>query len=389
MNAPISIHAANEHLLQQYQDLATRSFGHPVRDIALLHPHADIRVAVRAGTVIAGGLGLLLPQYFGGRPVPSALLGAGCVAPEERGEGLAARLMQERLHALQEQGAVIASIWTQATSYARRLGFEAPTTACSWTVATDDLRQTDTAPAVTVHAGNTDDSDRLQRELARCWNGPVARPPWWTAWTRAKSPNPTHTYRFSHPGAPPSGLLTLSMGQHQDTAEVTVHDAWTSDPLTTRAMLDFLSRHHRAAAVTFRRSVLPPAPLLLHHLSKSRIITRSWNPWMLRILDPEQALRARGWPADLDFTLTLEIDRPGTKPRTYQLHVQDGAVDVSPTPATPCIRLTAGQLAVWYAGGYRSAAAARLGGVNATSPSHLETLIRAAAAREPWLPDQF
>ncbi|MGR3935274.1 sterol carrier protein domain-containing protein [Streptomyces sp. BRA346] len=53
------------------------------------------------------------------------------------------------------------------------------------------------------------------------------------------------------------------------------------------------------------------------------------------------------------------------------------------------VRLTRGQLAVWYAGGYRTAAASHLAGITARSQDTLTRLIRTTMDVEPWLPDHI
>lgn len=123
----------------QYDALASRCFGHRVGDLTSLREIAISRVATREGRVVAGGTGLAVEQYFGGKPVPSACLGTGCVAPEERGHRLADLLMTERIGALRDHGAVVATLWTSSTGYARHLGFEAPVPVYGWTLPTEDL----------------------------------------------------------------------------------------------------------------------------------------------------------------------------------------------------------------------------------------------------------
>ncbi|MEU8733695.1 hypothetical protein AB0C68_30530 [Streptomyces tendae] len=55
-------------------------------------------------------MGSALPEGGPPDPVPAALLGAGCVAPEHRGSHLSTRLISERLRLLQDQGAVLATL---------------------------------------------------------------------------------------------------------------------------------------------------------------------------------------------------------------------------------------------------------------------------------------
>ncbi|MEU0275595.1 GNAT family N-acetyltransferase, partial [Streptomyces sp. NPDC006307] len=246
MNQPLIFTPADDNLWEQYDKLAARAYGHPIGDITHLREHADLRVAVRAGRVVAGGLGLLVEQFFGGAPVPSACLGDGCVAPEERGDHLATDMTAARLHPLTERGAVISAITTSSTGYARRLGWEAPTNVLAWAVATDDLKRSFTGEDFEVEHGLTDEAEALQHQLARQWNGPMHRPAWWTRWKQEKS-NLT-TYRFSRPGHPISGLLSLTTARHdRHGMSLTVHDFWAADQPAAAAMLAFLGRHNTRA----------------------------------------------------------------------------------------------------------------------------------------------
>lgn len=245
---------------QQYDELATRSYGHRVGDITDLREHADLQVAIRDGRVVAGGLGFVIDQFFGGSPVPSACLGAGCVAPEERGQQLGARMTAERLRPLREQGAVISTHSTSSNGYARRLGWEAPVQVFAWTVATDDLKRSFTSEDFEVEHGRTEDAQILQRDLARQWNGPVLRPDWWSAWKANKSA--LTTYRFSRPGHPTAGMLSLATKRREHHGmSLVVHDFWAASQPTSAAMLAFLGRHNtRAEAIEFRRGLCRPTP---------------------------------------------------------------------------------------------------------------------------------
>ncbi|MEU8759861.1 GNAT family N-acetyltransferase [Streptomyces sp. NPDC048659] len=376
---------------QEYDRLAARSYGHPVDDITLLRSHADIRVAVRDGHVVAGGLGLLLPQFFGGAPVPSALLGAGCVAPEERGAHLSIRMISERLRPLRDQGAVISTLWTASSGYARRLGWEAPTQVYSWTVPTDALRRCFTETGFEITHGTNAKVRLLQNDLAAWWNGTWQRPEWWPEWQQGKHPG-LATYQFSRPGQEPTGVLSVANEHHPiEGRQVVVHDFWATDQDTGSAMLAFLGRHNsRIPTVVFQRTGLPPAPLLLHRLDHPGSLTaRSWHPWMLRILDLRQAVRLRGWPDEVSATLPIEIvTESGETTERFMLRITDGKGDLEPTTHAGRITLTRGQFAVWYAGGYRSTVAAALAGV-AAPPLTIARFLAATTEREPWLADHF
>ncbi|MGW2546020.1 GNAT family N-acetyltransferase [Kitasatospora sp. NPDC001574] len=358
----------------------------------LLGAHADRRVAVRDGRVIAGGLGLLVPQYFGGRAVPAASMAAGCVAVEERGAHLAGRLLAERLRAVQEQGAALATLWTASNGYARRLGWEAPTQVYSYCVPTDALtRLRLDDPGLEITQGTSEQVHQLQDDLARQWNGPWQRPRWWQEWQQHQHPD-VSTYRFNLPGGEASGALSVAVENHPGQGrQVGVYDMWAADHRTTTAMLAFLGRYNsRVPTVAFQRTALAPSLLLANLLYRGGdLAARSWHPWMLRILDLRRAVELRGWPAHVDLDLPLAVvAEDGTATEPYTLRIAGGHGELAPGSRTPRLTLTRGQFATWYAGGYRSTAAARLAGVDA-DPDTVAHLLRATAEREPWRADYF
>ncbi len=371
-------------LWAQYDTLATRCFGHRVSDLVSLRDVAQARVATRAGRVVAGGLGLLVPQHFGGRPVPGVCLGAGCVAPEARGARVAETLMAERIQAARDRGAVLASMWTSSTGYVRHLGWEAIAPVFAWEAPIDDLRAFP-AGDLDVRYGETPEGRLLQRELARQWNGPVERPTWWSTWKQRKGD--LLTYEFIGPGRRPAGVLSFAMVARRPRGhDLVVHDLWAADLDAARAMLSFLGRYHsRAQTVQFRRAALAPYPVLLQGLRSFRLSAQAWHPWMLRVLDAPRALRLRGWPEHAAFEIALGIEG---EPRALLLSVEHGDAHARPTDAEPTAVFPPGQFAVWYAGGIASPVSARMSGVTG-EPGDLARLVDATRAQEPWLPDLF
>ncbi|MFL4909453.1 enhanced intracellular survival protein Eis [Streptomyces sp. MMS24-I2-30] len=387
----LDIVEADDEQWRTYDTLARRAYGHPVEDILRLGAHADRRVAVRDGKVVAGGLGLLIPQYFGGRPVPGASMACGCVAPEERGGQLAGELVAARLRPLQEQGAVVATLWTASTGYVRRLGWEAPARVYSWTVSTDELRRSFRESGFEITHGTDEQVRLLCNELAARWNGPWERPDWWDAWQQRQH-HDIATYRFNRPGQAPTGVLSVGSERHpSEGRRLVVYDFWAGDQAAAAAMFAFLGRHNsRIPSVFFQRTGLPPTLVLLHHLHRSSsLAARAWHPWMLRVLDPVQAIQLRGWPDELDLALPIEVvTEDGNATQRFVLRITGGEGQLEPTARTGKLTLTRGQIAVWYAGGYRSVAAAEIAGVRG-DPRALAQLLTATADREPWLADYF
>ncbi|RJO79349.1 GNAT family N-acetyltransferase [Nocardia panacis] len=379
---------------RDYTTLVIRCFGHPVPDMAMSARHAVTRVAVRDGRVIAGGLGWAVPQFFGGRPVPAACLGVGCVAPEERGTRLAAELMSARLDAVRAiNTAAVATIWTTSNRYARHLGWQAPTEVTAHQVATDDLRASytsgngyDIVHATPVTAAAT----QAQHRLAAAWNGPVCRPGWWWEWKH------THldliSYQFHRHDSTPHGLLSLAFDQHSQRGSVAVvHEFWAADTSAAHAMLAFLGSHHsRCDTVVFRRGVLPHHRLLLHGLHRYRVDLTCAPPWMLRLLDPVAAVSQRGWPHNHELDVVLALpDHPHQQGDRYRLEVAGGTAVLTPTEDPAHLCLDARQMAIWYAGGYRSVTTARFDGLHTDDPPLLAAVLAITADHEPWLPDLF
>lgn len=67
------------------------------------------------------------------------------------------------------------------------------------------------------------------------------------------------------------------------------------------------------------------------------------------------------------------------------------AAGVGGRPATtePPVTVNRRQATIWYAGGYRSTAAARMAVVRTTGEQSLATLIRSTTEHELWLAEHF
>ncbi|MGR4877959.1 hypothetical protein ACIPUC_00745 [Streptomyces sp. LARHCF249] len=104
---------------------------------------------------------------------------------------------------------------------------------------------------------------------------------------------------------------------------------------------------------------------------------------------PAEAVRLRGWPAHLDTTIPVELESNADGawiPCT--LEVKNGQAQVNAFGGHQLsARLSRGQLAVWDAGSYLTAASTRHAGVTATSDEALTHLIRTTTGLEPWLLD--
>jgi predicted acetyltransferase len=254
----------------------------------------------------------------------------------------------------------------------------------AWSIATDDLKQSFTTGDFEIEHELTPDARELQRKLARQWNGPILRPDWWSSWKEKKSA--LTTYRFSRPGQPAAGLLSLVMKRRERHGmDLVVHDFWAANESAVAAMLAFLGRHNtRAETIEFWRGALPPYSALLHNLHRCRMAADAWHPWMLRILDIPKAVRLRGWPTDIDATVPIEIEsEKGSAWDRYLLRITGGSAEIGSTRIESKVTFTRMQLAVWFAGGYRTVTSARMAGVRTGSERHSQ--LSSAARQKPNL----
>ncbi|CAO5151104.1 GNAT family N-acetyltransferase [Frankia sp. AiPs1] len=324
--------------------------------------------------------------------MPSACLAAGSVAPEERGSRLTVRMLAERIRPLREQGAVLAVVWTTSTGCAHHLGWAAPAQVFSWSVPVDQLRAVFTTGAFEITHGPYQDVATLQHQLAGQWNGPWQRPQWWDGWQQQTHPQLAH-YRAHDLDGRTAGFVSLAFDRDQQgERKVVVHDFWASNAASATALLGFLGRFHsRIPTVAFQRTALPPGAELLEQLHRAGSAqARHWHPWMLRILDPAEAVRLRGWPPHLTADLPLTITEGTGRSRAYTLSIDGGKGRLLPNGQHPpgACTMTMRQLTVWYAGGYRTATAATLAGVDGTREA-VTALVALTCDREPWLTEYF
>jgi predicted acetyltransferase len=390
--ADVHYSQASEEQWDEFIALAKRSYGHEIQDAELLRDVADKRVAVRAGTVIAGGIGLVVEQFFGGKPVMSGLLSAGCVAPEARGDRLAIQLVAERAEALRAHGAVVSSIWTSSNEYGRQMGWEAACNVYSWQVRADDLRRAFPSGSFRAEVGLSSCAESLREAVAQRFNGAIRRPEWWSDWKRRKSD--LTEYEFCDENGRVGGLISLTTARHDvHGMKCEVHDFVADSFDAASSMFAFLSRYNsRSEVISFRRGCLGSGDFFLHNMHRFRVDARAWHPWMIRILDAVRALQQRGWPSHITQALVLEIidgiDGSGVSER-LGLELSDGNAVVTKTTCSPDVVLSRTQFACWYVGGYRSPMAACLSGIDAADQRTMQSFIAMTTGQEPWLSDHF
>ncbi|MFZ5482358.1 MAG: GNAT family N-acetyltransferase [Myxococcota bacterium] len=274
----------------------------------------NFRVAIDGDTLV-GGLGCYpLGQWFGGRSVPMGGLAAVGVAPERRGEGVAARMVADTLRWLRETGRPLAGLYASTQHVYRSVGFEQAGNRVAWSVPLDALHAADRSLVATR-------VEAPPRELYRPAHGNLDRSE--AIWQRIAVPR-EGTRWFYRLGDDGYVVLGHEGDQHYD---VVVFDHATHTPEAARRFWSLLADHRSLGKNA--RWFGPANEPLLALLPEMRASAEKLERWMLRVTDVPRALAMRGYAAN--GVLDLSVDDPLLPENTgrWQLVVQDGEATVS------------------------------------------------------------
>lgn len=378
-------------------DLRTQAFGGRREQWgpAELTPPLERAVAAFAGDRPVGTVYVLdFQQWFGGRKVRCGGVAGVTVAPDQRGRGVARRLLAEATTRMRTDGAVVSALFPTSASLYRGLGWEVAGWWAQRSVTTSELPR----PTGEVDWVPVDRSDPVLAELfesmAKRRDGWVVPPhDWWAA----------HAARSAMPGADPSWSWLGRRGEEAVAAVTYGHRS------SQRAMFDLeaeliagvdgsaltdalalLGAHGTTAGQTI--TTLPERLLAAHLDQPSRTRTSFDWPWMLRLVDLPGAMAARGWPEGVTARVHLDVAGPrvadpaGASGR-WVLEVADGEASCTPG-GDGTVRLPVGTLAALYAGGASPEALAYDGTLTGADQSTIDAL-RIAFAGEPTLPTFF
>lgn len=292
-------------------------------------PHA--RALRRGGRVVGGLLFLPMGQFFGGRRVSMTGVAGVGIDPTERGRGAATRLMHEAVRELHDSGAAISTLFPATVPLYRRAGYEIAgglyrirlsARAIGVSERSLSMRPIERADARVI--------ERIYRKQAVQRSGWLDRSPY--IWHRVHhSSKGTATYGFLVEGA--SGPEGYVYYRHEPIGSQVGFHLWIADLASStgaaaRRLLAFLCDHgSQARDVTWYGGVDDP---FLAHLPERGHEIALLEPWMLRIVDVERALRERGWPRHVDLRLELEVGDdllPANRGR-FVVELSDGQAEV-------------------------------------------------------------
>ena len=368
--------------LEAFARVDAESFGSTVEWsltwLRKLAEHSTIRVARQAEDVVGGYALIPVGQFYGGRAVPARAVVAVGVDPAHRRRGVAGSLMGDLVDVARAEGGALAPLQAATTRLYRRWGWELGDRGLTQTVRTAALARL-RGSGEAVRAPDYSSLEALRRAYLTAWDGPLDRPDWWldVEWDLAEDPQEQRRiYGWVEDGRL-TGFVRYS-GRHEPPPwmSIAVEEFMAATPDALRGLLGFLGGlEAQAPEIVFRHGTIRPRNELLYLIpdADKSIVTESRLCWMQRIVDPEGAVRARGWPRRADAQLHLEV----SDPVRYEGTGGDGR-----------IRCGIGMLSAWYSSTLRARDAVRLGLLEAVV-ADVEAMDSLVGDRDAWLPDFF
>ncbi|RMH75649.1 MAG: GNAT family N-acetyltransferase [Actinomyces sp.] len=376
-------------------ELARMAFGErSAFDPDLPRPAPDRHRCVYDGDrLVANAVTVDFTQAFGGRFVACGGLSGVMIATDRRGRGLGRRVVHDSLVAMRERGQVVSALYPTTASLYRSLGYEVAgwwgETAVALTdlpgddegldwepCRVDDARVREVAHRrAALHDGWVGSPEYLWRRRAHrrgegvdddCFVGSRDGAPVAAVWLRYRDADDA-VFALS------AGLLT-GIDHHALVAACALVAAHAT---TTRELVTTLPEHVLAGVCEHPQ----------------RLRRRDQWVWMLRLVDVDGALEARGWNPAVEASVVLGIDDDPVFPANVgrrRLVLEGGRARVIPTTDDADVSAGVGTWARWYAGGSVTAAARR-GEVTVGDPTALALLEAAVATGTgpATLPDFF
>jgi len=351
---------------------------------------------VREGGRVVGGLALVpAGQFFGGRRVDLAAVNAVAVAQEARGRGVARDLLTAAVRGLGAPGGPpLAALFPATQPLYRRVGFEQAGTYTEYRVPLTAIApgphdlDVERLPADTEVA--CDRLGALYRRHAARRAGWLDRTPWF--WQRLVQPTvgSRSTYAVVSAGEVCGYVSFRRRWDVDGHSYTTLHcqEIVADHPAALRRLWTLLADER-----SLGRSVVftgPPAPAELLPLVEQKQEVAFQMRWMLRLLDVEAALAARGYLPGLEREVTFEVtdDLLERNCGRFTLSVAGGRGQVTRDGGGPAVRVDVRGLAALYSGYLPAEELARVGMADGADPA-LAAATAAFAGAPPWLPEIF
>jgi predicted acetyltransferase len=295
--------------------------------------------------LIASGRYHPMEQWWHGRAVPMGGVASVYVAPEERGRGVGARLAAALVELVGDRGMPLSVLYPATVPVYRKAGYELAGGSHWYSFDADALRILGGEPVKIRRAGPDDAAEvaavlrRVHAAARDC--GPVDNGDSHVRW-ELEDPD-VFAYLAD------DGFLTYHW--NDDHSELVVEQAVAGSAETARALWAIVGSGS-STVDTVRAHISPHDPLLW--LLRDLAAKRMWRAqWMLRLVDVQAAVAARGFPAGVTAEVSLVVDDPlrSGNAGSWRLTVADGRGTLERgATGSDAVRVNGNGLAALYAG---------------------------------------
>lgn len=377
--------------------LVRQGFGSPreqiERAIDLFGPQVLRGLHGAGGTLVGHAAVWPVDQWFGGRPVPAQGVAAVAVDPAERGRGHGTALVRAVLDEARSGGAALSVLYPATLSLYAKAGYGRAGVSLDWSAPPAVLTTALPPQDGTITRADPQDATplaALRRGLLTIGNGLLERNE--ALWGFALCPfgELPDLYRLNGPGGP-EGYIAVAPPSQRSLA---VADYCVLSRRAARLALSFLAGYRaQVDRVRWRGGPDDPLALLAAEVG-ARIDAR--EEWLLRVVDIEGALGARGYPRDVEADLRLDVTDPlfAANSGRFRLSVSGGRGTVARVdPAASLtesdgLSLGIAAFATLYSG-HKDAALLRQVGLLAGDDGSVAAAMRLFAGPSPWMPDRF
>jgi predicted acetyltransferase len=323
------------------------------------------------------------------------------ISPEARGGGAGIALMSGTLGVARERGFALSTLFMTSMAPYRRSGYELAGARVRFAA---PLTTVPRSAGYSVEPWTDEDLDDVMgcyRRYAEQSAGLLDRPPWWWGPRVLGVDDDTFLYRYlvrrdgevrgyvvftqhPEPGHLPDQWVP---GDEQPFALATRDFVWLD--LDAAQSLLALAAGHWSLGTNLYWTGPYDDPLRMLFRDRLPAVDTSYA-WMTRIVDVVAALEARGYPHDVEASVSFDVtdellpDNSGG----YRLQVAGGKATVERGGATK-VSITVHGLAAMYTGWLRPVDAVRTGHLVGASPTDLAAFTSAFAGPSPWMPDFF
>jgi len=288
------------------------AFALDAHEPARLIGHAgpdNVRIAVGPAGVAAGLLLLPMGQWFGGRSVPMTGIAAVATAPEQRGRGVAAKLLTDVLRELASRKTALSTLYPAALSLYRSVGYEPAGSRYCLRVRLADIGVRDRDLSISpIRDEDVPAVEAAYRRCAVASAGYLDRSAY--SWRRVRCPRGQEARGFMVcvGGDVEAYLYAVEEGRDaRSRYRLVLTDVATVNERAGRNLLGFLSDHRSMASEAVWHG--GAASVLTSLLPEPTYQASLVDHFAVRVVDVEQALVARGYPP-VDAELSIEVADP-------------------------------------------------------------------------------